>query len=291
MTRTIHISLLLTFSAICLFSSCGNDAEKSTTADVSQDSLNASQSGKDDNGAEEIFSLPAPMQIASAIKKNCPNYYAELLSPLKNTASSNFSKALNLGIYAVDLGYANVYDQKQTSINYFLTSVKMADELKITGAVDPSLLKLFKENINNKDSVTRYTLSSFGNIHDHLITSNRNEEAFLILTGSFIEGVYLSSKIQEINKDKNLVQLVGEQKIFLESLLSIFSSSSNKEIGDLCTQLADLKTAYDKVDIAYVEKEANKKNMQPIQISDDVLKQIGAKILVLRNSIIQSPGA
>lgn len=291
MTKKLYPRTMLSLALITLFilSSCSNSSDK--TSEIQQGTIETpAAKTKDSANQAKLFSLPAPMQIASAIKKNCPNYFDEFLCPLKNSPPSDFEKTLMLGIYAVDLGYANVYDQKQTSINYFVASTKLADELKIMGALDPSILKAFKNNINNKDSVTHYTLSSFRSIHNNLLSNNRKDEAFLILTGSFIEGAYLSSKIQDKNKDKNLTHLIGEQKLFLENILTILPQHHDKkEMSDLIAGLTDLKTAYDKVDIKYkTETDPNNKNMEPIIISDDILKQINEKITAIRTSIFQT---
>lgn len=294
MTKTLRnsLSLFIPIAALCLFfNSCGN-SEKGNTIETTQEGV-MEIAGSKEILENVIFSLPAPMQIASAIKRNCPQYYEELLCPLKNSASSDFSKILTLGIYAVDLGYANVYDQKQTSLNYFVTSIKLADELKIMGPLNLSTLKSFKENLDNKDSVKRYTLSSFSKIHDNLLKSNRKDEAMLILTGSFVEGVYLSSKIQDKNKDKNLMNLIGEQKLFLENLLSILPQYHDKKgVTELVAQLTDLKTTYDKIEITYkTDTDPDKKHMQSITISDEVLKQINEKITNIRNTIIEPANA
>jgi hypothetical protein len=133
--------------------------------------------------------LPAPMQIASANKKIGCQIFGKFLCPVKNGFSNDFSKLLNLGIYSADLGYANVYNQAQTSLTYFSTAAKLADDIKIVGDIDAETLKRYKNNINNKDSVTYFTLNSFNNIHNYLTANNRTDEAYLIITGCFIEGV------------------------------------------------------------------------------------------------------
>lgn len=294
MTKILFHRLVLFVSTATLFVfvSCGSNTEsENSSAMVSDSTAKSDVENKDSLKPSEILSLPAPMQIASAIKRNSPKYYEELLCPITNGAGTNFFKTLNLGIYAVDLGYANVYEQKQTSINYFVASIKLADELKIMGPADPATLKAFKETINNKDSVKHYTLSTFGNIHDNLIKSDRKNEAFLILTGSFVEGVYLASKIQTKVKDKNLMYLVGEQKLFLENILKILPYyKDEKGMAELIAQLDGLKVTYDKIEITYTESGPNKKEMKPITISDDVLKEISDKITAIRSSITLAKG-
>ncbi len=278
--------LFVSLLALITFVSCGSNSESGNTTMATDSVAKSGLVNTDTAKSSELLSLPAPMQVASAIKRICPKYYENLLCPTTNGSANNFSKTLTLGMYAFDLGYANVYEQRQTSLNYFVTSIKLADELKIIGPVNASSLKSFKENINNNDSVKHYTLNSFGNIHDNLISSDRKNEAFLILTGSFIEGLYVCSSIQ--TKDKNLASLVGEQKLFLDNLVIILPAYKDEAgMSELIAQLADLKTVYDKIEIKYKEDtDPSKKSIEPITVSDDMLKQISEKIAAIRKSII-----
>lgn len=291
MTNKLFSNSAFGFIIIALIlSSCNNNTQKvSETAEGTLQSLTE----KNDNSIQqnEVHSLPAPMQIANAIKTTNAAYSESFLLPLNNddAATSDYTKTLVLGMCAVDLGYATVYEQKQTSINYFSSSVKTADELKIMGPIDPGIIKRYKENINNQDSLTSYTLSTFKKIHANLLSNNRTEDAYLILTGSFIEGLYLSGKIYEKGKDKNLVNVIGQQKIFLESLTKLLPQyNDKKEIADLIIQLNDLKSIFDHVEITYKSSsnEPNSKEMLPVDISDETLNQIIYKITTIRNSLI-----
>lgn len=291
MTNKLFSNSAFGFIIIALIlSSCNNNTQKvSETAEGTLQSLTE----KNDNSIQqnEVHSLPAPMQIANAIKTTNAAYSESFLLSLNNNdaATSDYTKTLVLGMCAVDLGYATVYEQKQTSINYFSSSVKTADELKIMGPIDPGIIKRYKENINNQDSLTSYTLSTFKKIHANLLSNNRTEDAYLILTGSFIEGLYLSGKIYEKGKDKNLVNVIGQQKIFLESLTKLLPQyNDKKEIADLIIQLNDLKSIFDHVEITYKSSsnEPNSKEMLPVDISDETLNQIIYKITTIRNSLI-----
>ena len=270
-------------SGLFLFS-CGNSAEKETIADAKQDSV-ITNNNKDTVPETKLFSLPAPMQIATAIKNSNSKYSERILLPIAKNYTSDFDKLFHLGMYAVDLGYANVYDQRQTSINYFSTSLKLADEQKIIAISEPGIIKRFKDNVENSDSVTYFTLTSFSSIHQQLKSSSRESDAYLLLTGSYIEGVYLSCKVYEANKDKKILQLVGEQKLFLENILELLPpDENNTKMTNLISQLNDLKKLYDKVEISYTESGGkNRKVASSISISDDQFKEIQTKINMIRN--------
>lgn len=271
-----------------ILGSCGNENSKDKTPESTTQNFDSLASNKDSVLTTTVYSLPAPMQIATAIKNSKAPFMEQLLCPLKPKNTSSFQQTVTLGIFAVDLGYANVYEQGQTSLNYFTNSLKLADELKVLGPVNPSVVKEFKNLINNKDSVTFYTLSSFNNIHKHLIESNRNDDAYLILTGSYIEGLYLTLKINEKANDPKLVQLLGIQKLFLKTLLELLPDYKNrKEIETLLSQLNDLKITYDKIEMKVSDSSVkNTKNIEPLTVSNELLKELTEKITTIRNSII-----
>ncbi|MCE3277976.1 MAG: hypothetical protein K0S44_167 [Bacteroidetes bacterium] len=282
--KNILTLLILTL----ILESCGNENSKDKTQESQTQNSDSLTGNKDSVLTTTVYSLPAPMQIATAIKKSKAPFREELLCPLKTENISSFHQTVVLGIFAVDLGYANVYDQGQTSLNYFTNSLKLADELKFLGHVHPALVKEFKNLINNKDSVTFYTLSSFNNIRKNLVESNRSDDAYLIFAGSYIEGLYLTLKSNEKANNPELVQLLGIQKLFLKTLLELLPDYKDKKgIETLLAQLTDLKTTYDKIDMKFSDSSVkNTKNIEPLTVSDDVLKDLTGKITTIRNSII-----
>lgn len=277
--------LLIAFFAFTTFVSCNNNE---TTEIPVEGRLQDSLAVKDTSNLSTLVSLPAPMQIAAAIKRTNSKFQDAYLSPLKKDYPTDFLKTINLGIYAVDLGYANVYDQKQTSINYFTTSLKLADELSIISVKEPGIIKRFSSNVNNQDSVKHFTLSSFANIHNNLLNGNRANDAYTLLAGSFIEGLSLTCKIYENGKDAKIGQLIGHQKLFLENLMTLLSNcTDDKNITDLTTKLSQLETIYNKLEIkSSASNDPNIKEITPIIISDDLIKEISISISEIRNSYI-----
>lgn len=286
LTKTTYLFAAILLSSTLIFSGCGSSQEKENIEETTKkDSI---QTTTEQTGGK-IFSLPAPMQIASAIKRAGAKYSDAYLCPIKNSFSSDFSKLLTLGVYSVDLGYANVYEQTQTSLNYFSTAAKIADDINVVGCIDAGKVKRFKDNVNNKDSLTRFTLGSFSDIHNYLSNNKRADEAYLIITGCFIEGLYLSTKICEKAKSKELVSLIGEQKTSLESLIELLSNhQEKKEIPELISKLNELKLLFDQVEIKYASiPDSKNKKMEPVMISDETLAKISVKINDIRSGIIQ----
>jgi len=280
-----YLYLLLPFS-ICLITSCqSTQTETGDKTNITSDSLNGNE------GEVTLYSLPAPMQIPSSIKEANPVFYKDILVPDKNPGasfSSSFKKALNLGVFGVDMGYATVYEQGQTSINYLSNVVRLADELNITGSIDPQVVDQYKNNLTKKDTLSYLILKSFNDINTKLTESNRNDIAILILTGSFIEGVHLTTAIYAKQKSPVIANLIGQQKLFLDNILEILPQyNSDEEIKNLNTQLAELKPVYDSIQFKVSQKDETTKKIDDIDISDDQIAIITQKISSIRSQIIK----
>jgi hypothetical protein len=238
----------------------------------------------------KVFSLPAPLQIPYELKKLNPRFYEHLLKPSNSNPeniATNFKKALNLGIYAVDLGYTTTYDQRQTAINYLSACIKLAEQLNISTKINSSLVDRYKKNISNRDSLNVLIIKTFAEINRTLTESNRQADAALILTGSFIEGVHLSTGIYEESNSELLVNLIGQQKLFLNNLLEILAIYHSDEIYHLVKNLKELKTDYDQIEISYTSSsDSTKKEIAKINAPDKLIGKIGKKVRAMRVEII-----
>lgn len=238
----------------------------------------------------KVFSLPAPLQIPYEIKKLNPRYYEDLLKPSNSNPeniANNYKKALNLGVYAVDLGYTTTYDQGQAAINYLSTCIKLAEQLNITTSVNANLIERYKKNLSNRDSLNSLIIKSFAEINRTLSESNRQADAALILTGSFIEGVHLSTAIYNRNKTDLMINLIGQQKLFLDNLLEILPNYQSNDIIKLVANLRDLKSDYDSIEIKYSDsKENDQQVIEKIVATESQISEIARKIKGMRDEII-----
>ena len=107
--------------------------------------------------------------------------------------SHNDKAALNLGVYAADIGYLTSYDKTQEAIDYLTACKTLSDDLGLIGTFDAELLEKFEKNISNKDSLTRLldrTMKEEPELHE----GRQQQQAFsLVVAGSFIEGLYIAT--------------------------------------------------------------------------------------------------
>jgi len=289
-----HFMLFGAFALITL--SCGDNGNgDKETIDAElidpKSSLNTNFDGK-------IFSIPSPILTAMLIKNTSKTYFGDILNPSNNADkyNSEFSRALNLGVFGADLGYASLYDQKADAINYLATVEKLTSALGLEGAFDATFMKRYENNLSNKDSMMIVVSDAFKKADLFLKNSNRKSTSSLILTGGWIESMYFACQLSAKSGNTEIVQRIGEQKQTLATIIEILNEYNKMGSNDdLIEQLVDLAKAFDDVKMiyTYAEPETNAekkittlKHTTTYEISEATLKSISQKLTAIRTSII-----
>lgn len=265
------------------FIACQNTNE--TSQDKSSSPMTADSSAVSDES--KIFTLPSPVQMVAGIANENVKYDPLMLNPSQRNSNyaSNFSKALNLGIYCVDLGYTSFFDQKQLGINYLATIKKLSDELGVLGAFDADLVKRFEKNITNRDTVIHLILDGFNKTHNFLVDNSRNEVMLLCFAGSYIEGLHISSTVALKQNSPKLNRLIVEQKYYLDNLINLLEPYADKEeYLKLLEKLDDLGVVYDNLNLPKLSNGNN--DLSKFQATPEQIKAIQEKVDMIRNEII-----
>ena len=180
--------------------------------------------------AERVFqALPSPLESAMLIKSSGAGFDQKLLNPVSNANNYVTSKsmALNLGIYTCDLSYASLYEQTQLLIDYMEAAKKMADGLGILRAIEQKNIDELEQNINNSEVIMKIVSETFLNSNSYLEENDQPATASMVLLGGWIEGLYLSTKLVNMNNfDGNkLVSRIIDQKLSIDILLNLLSGS------------------------------------------------------------------
>jgi|UPI00041113FD hypothetical protein len=275
-------TLVIFTCAATLLLSCGGNKKPKGGSLLTGDEDNQEVS-KDDNSSAPPFSkevlgdivrsIPSPLEISFLIKDLGIKYDRGLLNTTEkaNDYNTSFKQALNLGIYSTDLGYANIYGQTNDALQY-LTAVKiMTDGLKIGDYFDFNTLKDLATNSNNLDSLLLVTNTSLERINEHLQKKDRADQTILILTGGWLEALYLTCEIAKRSPNDLLNNRIGEQKIILDQLLLLLSFYEEEfpKIKDLRNDLIELQKIYNRVEITFVYEEASTKEQEGILIVED----------------------
>jgi len=279
-----------------LMVSCGDDSNNENVIDQEvfdpKSSLNTVFDGK-------IFSIPSPIQIAYLIKDLNLSYDGSVLNSDQNATkyATEYKQALNLGIYGTELGYLTLYEQKSLSMNYLNSIEKLSAQLGLDAAFDSSFISRFEENNGNEDSMIYLMSDAFRKADNFLKNANRKSTSALVLTGGWIESMYLACELNKKKDSEEIKKRIAEQKQSLTSIIELLTEYNKGGSNDvLIEDLKGLQESFDKISMNY-EYEAPETSEETktttfhhklnVDFTKEVMNEITTKISAIRNSIIK----
>lgn len=167
------------------------------------------------------------------------------------------SKALNLGVYGANLSYASTYQMKQETMSYLKVSKKLIDDLQISTAFNKDFAEKVEDNIDDNDALIQIITDSFYDTYDYLINEGKDNLSLLVIAGSWIEGLYITSEMAIISKHNNdILKIIANQKEPLNKLMELMEPvSEDPAIAEVMEMLKPLKAIYDKVEVENITNE------------------------------------
>jgi hypothetical protein len=294
----LSINFLICAFLTLVLVSCGSS---SSDKDKNSDEFKEAEESLKQQIEEVVYNIPSPSEIPYLLQTTGAEFNQSLLNSKEKVdqyVTRTDKAALNLGIYAADIGYLSSYDKTQEAIDYLGSAKTLADNLGIIGAFDTEVLKKFEQNISNKDSLTHLLDQSIKKTELFLKDDSRNKLSALVVTGSFIEGLYISTGLIKtypknlLPDDKRyqvltpLMRVVLQQKVSVGELLKMLTSNSVEQTDPVTNIVADLKLldeAYKKLNI----EEQIKNNKADLILTDKNLEEITVIVERLRNGITQ----
>jgi hypothetical protein len=275
------------------------------SCNTSKDDKNNSSEEFDDSESlktqieEVVYNIPSPTEIPYLLQATGAEFNESLVNPKekvdKYTTRSD-KAALNLGVYVADIGYLSSYDKTQEAIDYLAACKSLADNLGLIGTFDTEVVNQFEKNITNKDSLARLLDRTIHQTKAFLNDDNRNKLSSLVVTGSFVEGLYISTGlVKSYPKDilpedsRNLVltpimRVILEQKKAVSELLKMLKTVEQTEpVTSIVADLQSLEKSYESLNI----EDQIKKNRADLILSDKTLQGITEIVEKLRKEITE----
>lgn len=255
--------------------SCGG-TEK-TDDIISEDEKSISTAEDSKFNAQNVFNtLPDRSLILKLISENKIEYDPDYLN--NPTSVNNYVleavKAVNLGIYGSDLSIASSFDQTQESMIFLKCVNVLATHLGVNSAFDQKMFERVDANENNKDSVLEIVTNAFRRVDEILKYNNRPATAAVILSGCWIEGLYVSCQIAQKIDAQEIVKTILDQKESLKNLIVMMETVTLEENSKFI--LEDLRGIYESFKVAETNTVYDKKT----------IADITQKISALRTKIV-----
>ncbi|HEY0030085.1 MAG TPA: hypothetical protein VGC65_04960 [Bacteroidia bacterium] len=284
-------------AASITLASCGSSADSDVDA---VDTANVSSEVKDAKAQNVFYSIPSPIETTTLLKAAGAKYNAKYLNPIENVSkyASVASKALNLGVYGSDLSFTSIFDQTQESMLYLRCTNKLATGLGISGAFDESTTSRIEANMDNRDSLLAIISDSYWNADSYLKDNGQPGVSALIVSGGWIEGLYIATQIANTTKNEGIITRIAEQKLSLENLIALLDSykADNEGVTEVLASMQELKKIYDAIPATGAETNVSTDSVKGVttigngssfKLTADQLKQITDKTTQIRNKIIQ----
>ncbi len=273
----------LFFLLFVIFLSCntGNrNVEPSKVTTVAEQTKTKEITIDKDGSIPIFYNMYLSVEMSSLFRSIGATYNQKILnSPDKyNIYNLSTEKAMNLGVFAVDLSYAKYFEQIEDAGKYLKTMHQLSTGLGIPEDKFATSLKRIENNVSNKDSLIKIANELYKNSEKYLKENDRSSAAALIIVGGWTEALFIATNLtKKGEQDIELVERIAEQKYSLNDLLDLLKEFNNDAIVKEYTALLfDLKASFARLHV-------NENNM------DDTYRQLDdicLKISGLRKKIV-----
>ncbi|MEQ9290194.1 MAG: hypothetical protein RIG77_24900 [Cyclobacteriaceae bacterium] len=235
-TKT-YLSLAL---AAFLLYSCGDSGKKGSDVKESA-AFTEAESKIIDEIDKVVHELPPPSEVPYMLQATGADFNPSFPNKLENASkyqNSMDKAALNLGGYATDIGYLTSNDKTQEALKYMEVCQQLSDKVGISSAFDLDMMERFEKNLGNKDSLSNLINIAITMAEDKLEDSDKLNMVAMILSGSYIEGLYLSVMVIDTYPDDLLSE--ENRNLILEPLMKVIIDQE-KSLIDIIALLKDIE--------------------------------------------------
>ncbi len=234
MNKISILAVILVLSIV----SCNKKNKNSIKTSQTIDTISCHESLK-----KIYYSMPSPMELASTIKKSKNAFSNNFLNNTNqiNNYQTTKAMAINLGVYSADLGFLSIMEQTQLTSLYFSTIISLADKLQIKEGISDTILNQINNNLNNLEKLKELSAKAFFKADAYLKENDMENISTMIINGSWIESIYILTKIYQSNKDEKILRLLLDQRLVVDNILKLDSLYlQNKNITKQLVQLKQL---------------------------------------------------
>lgn len=223
-------------------SACGGSGGENN-ADSTGSDTDTSKTIVDETAAANkkvLTKIPKPSEIPYIIKGTGADFDEKLPNSPESSdkyKTNNTKAAVNLGIYSTDLGYVVTYEKFQDAVDYLNAAKGLAEKLGVANAFEAKTVKRFQDNLQSVDSLTNIINEAMKKSDDYLKNDERNDIAALIFTGTFLEGLFISTELVA-NYPKDLLPEDARVQILIPLVRQVLNQK--EPLGELIKALKSL---------------------------------------------------
>jgi len=247
-----------------------------------------------------LEAIPHPVEMASTIVSIDQNFpFKGLHSPKRVNEYRNVIKqSLNMGVYHADLEFMIMMRSSEEIVHYVDVVKRLSILLEIEDWLEYNFMKDLSQNTTLYQTMLEISQRNFENINEHLQRKSETHLNALVITGAWIETMFLASQVYQKSKNAVLRERIAEQKIALDGITLLLKTFSNRHrFKNITDDMLHLKELYKQVSIntEYGESKMIEKNGELIielqntttaTVSEADLEKIIQGITILREKVI-----
>lgn len=291
-------SIVFFLSAATFFAvtSCGGDSEKTDETDIVDstkvEDLQVSPI------SETFFQVPSPGEMLTFIKMiGNNNKDTKMLNPAANAKNYTDakSKALNFGIYSCDLSYCSIFEIGADALKYFPVVKSLGDQIGVSTAIKPEILKRLQDNLGKPDSLALITDDIYFSSFETLEGSKQGPTLACVVAGGWIESIYIATQLAQYKANSPIIERLADQKYTLENIIEFFKKhEADQNVASIKADFESLLAEFNKIAEKDVEaaKQGDGKTKilsggKQLNITEENYNIIKEKIKSIRNGYAQ----
>lgn len=249
--KNLHYLIGLTLAGSMTFTSCGGGDEK---VDGPEDGMDTTAKVETVNTpvSETFFQVPSPGEMLTFIKMvgDPKKKDISFLNPPDNQKNYNDSKskALNFGIYSCDLSYCSIFEIGSEALKYFKAVKIMGDQIGVSTAIKPEILKRLESNLGKPDSLAVITDDVYFSSFEALEDSKQGPTLACVVAGGWLESLYIATQLAKWEPNSPVIERLADQKYTLENLIEFLKKhESDANVAAVKADFEGLLAEYNKL--------------------------------------------
>lgn len=198
---------------------------------------------------EVAYPLPSPFELTKMINEieatyiigiaNDPEAYKRYLTVKK--------QGLNLGVYSSDMAYSATYNRNDKTQEYLSSIKELVKSLDLTGAIKSDMPERIEASLDDKEESVSIITDLFYDTYSYMHKNNNTELSYLILAGTWIEGMYLVTNISDNTMENvEILKVIVKQETSLKKIVELMNAYKDSEMSkDIYSSLQNINATYE----------------------------------------------
>ena len=250
----VFFALVFALSLGCKSGNQNNITVDFDSIDMNSDGMKVNSLDTLGEGLPIFYNMYLSVEMSTLFETAGAVFKPDLMNATENISGyiTSSQQAVSLGVFAVDLSYARVFDQVEIAGRYFNAMQQISRELGIPDDYFENTANRFERNISDKDSLIKIANEVYQTTDNYLKENERYTTAAMIIVGGWLEAIYIAFDVAIESRDVEIIERLIDQKYSLNNLLIMLAEYRNNEVmAEYITELERIGTNYNALTIQF----------------------------------------